>query len=438
MMPKNLYIKTYGCQMNVYDSTRINDLLSKSCDTVKVMTPETADIILLITCSVRAKAEEKVFSDLGRYRKMKTKKPEMIIGIGGCVASQEKDAILKRAPYVDLIFGPQTLHRLPAMLDEVTSSKRRVIDISYPEIEKFDHLPEPKIDGPSALISIMEGCNKHCTYCIVPYTRGKEFSRPVIDVITEINALAKQGVREVTLLGQTINNYRDGEINFAALIRKVAEIKEIERIRFFTSHPLEFSDDLIDAFRDVKKLPNHLHLPVQSGSDQILKRMGRGYTAKIYKEKIEKLRRVRPNISISSDFIIGFPGETDEDFNDTLKLIESIGFDHSFSFIYSTRPGTPAEKLQDDVSLETKKIRLDKLKALLNKIEKNISEKMVGTMQKVLITGTSKKDSEKLPGRTENNRVVNFDGDVKLIGQFVDISITEAQPNSLRGKITVI
>lgn len=370
---KNLYIKTYGCQMNDYDSSRIKDLLAKSHHTNNVDEPDIADIVLSITCSVREKAQEKVFSDLGRWRKIKTEKPELIIGVGGCVASQEKEAILKRAPYVDLIFGPQTLHRLPTMIDEVMSTKKRVIDISFPEIEKFDHLPEPRVDGPSAFISIMEGCNKHCTYCIVPYTRGKEFNRPVADILAEINSLAKQGVREITLLGQTVNHYHDGETDLASLIRKVADIDGIDRIRFMTSHPLEFSDALIDAFRDVKKLANHLHLPVQSGSDRILRRMGRGYTVLEYKEKIIKLRKVKPDISISSDFIVGFPGETEDDFNKTLQLVHEIGFDHSYSFIYSQRPGTPAEKLPDDVPLKIKQARLEKLQqALKNKDVKSL------------------------------------------------------------------
>ncbi len=423
--------------MNEYDSARIKDLLEKSHDTINVDQPESADIVLLITCSVRAKAQEKVFSDLGRWRKIKANKPTLIIGVGGCVASQEKEAILKRAPYVDLIFGPQTLHRLPKMIDQTIATKKRVIDISFPEIEKFDHLPEPKVDGPSALISIMEGCNKRCTYCIVPYTRGNEFSRPASDIIAEINSLAKQGVREVMLLGQTVNNYQDGKTDLATLIRKVADINGIDRIRFMTSHPDGFSDDLITAFRDIKKLANHLHLPVQSGSDRILRRMGRGYTAADYKEKINKLRKVRSDISISTDFIVGFPGETEEDFNDTLKLVNDIGFDHSYSFIYSPRPGTPAEKLIDDVSLEVKKARLEKLKQTLNQLEKNINQKMIGTIQKVLVTGFSKKGTKQLSGRTENNRVVNFDGDPELIGQFVEVKITEALANSLRGTIFV-
>lgn len=441
---KNLYIKTYGCQMNEYDSQRIRDLLTQSGDIQSIETPGDADIILVVTCSVREKAQEKVFSDLGRWRKIKIKKPGLIIGVGGCVASQEKEKILKRAPYVDLVFGPQTLHRLPQMLADIVTNNKQIIDVSFPEIEKFDYLPAPHVEESTAFISIMEGCNKHCTYCIVPYTRGKEFSRPAHDLLNEITSLAKQGVREITLLGQNVNEYRGkmaGAINatqtisLAELILEINKISGIGRIRFFTSHPLAFSTDLIEAYRDISKLADHLHLPIQSGSDRILKRMGRGYTAKQYKEKIISLKKVRPNISISSDFIVGFPGETEEDFEATLQLIREIKFDRSFSFIYSSRPGTPAAKLKDDVPLLIKKERLQYLKALLNQFESKISESMVGTTQRILVTGFSKKDSKKLSGRTENNRVVNFDGNKSLIGEFIDLIITESQPNSLRGKM---
>lgn len=438
--PKKLFIKTFGCQMNEYDSSRMADLLNKTHGYELTTQWEDADLLLLNTCSIREKAQEKVFTQLGFWREAKKKKPSLLIGVGGCVASQEGEAIVKRAPYVDLVFGPQTIHRLPAMLDTKVGRMKAVVDVSFPEIEKFDSLPEPRSEGPTALVSIMEGCSKYCSFCVVPYTRGEEVSRRFEDVITEIVILAEQGVREVNLLGQNVNSYRgladDGSlVDLALLIRYIAEIDGIERIRYTTSHPVEFSDRLINTYADVPQLVNHLHLPVQSGSDHILALMKRGHTALEYKSKIRKLKQIRPNISLSSDFIIGFPGETDKDFQDTMNLITDIGFDLSFSFIYSARPGTPAADLPDPVSLDEKKQRL---KILQDQILANTllySRAMINTVASVLVEGPSKKDPLQLQGRTENNRVVNFSGHPRLIGQIVPIFITEALPNSLRGRI---
>jgi tRNA-2-methylthio-N6-dimethylallyladenosine synthase len=440
-MPGKLYIKTFGCQMNEYDSTRISDLLSESHGLVLTDQPEQADVLLLNTCSIREKAQEKVFSQLGRWRPWKEKNPTLIIGVGGCVASQEGEAIRERAHYVDLIFGPQTLHRLPEMINESRSQHTPVIDVSFPEIEKFDHLPEPKADGPTAFVSIMEGCSKYCTYCVVPYTRGEEINRPLNDVLAEITGLAKQGVREVNLLGQNVNAYQgvmeDGDIaDLALLIRHVANIDGIDRIRYTTSHPVEFSQDLIEVYADVPELVSHLHLPVQSGSDHVLAMMKRGHMVVEYKQKIRKLREIRPDISISSDFIVGFPGETDADFEQTMRLIEDIGFDFSFSFIFSSRPGTPAADLPDDLPHTEKQARLERLQQLINTQSQRISRQMVGTTQRILVERPSRKDPNQLAGKTENNRVVNFSGDASLIGQFINIQITEALPNSLRGELT--
>ena len=438
-MSKKLYIKTHGCQMNEYDSSRMRDLLQESHDLVPTDNPEEADVLLLNTCSIREKAQEKVFHQLGRWKRLKQKNPDLIIGVGGCVASQEGAEIGRRAPFVDLVFGPQTLHRLPEMIEQRGPGGTIVVDISFPEIEKFDRLPEPKVDGPSAFVSIMEGCSKYCTFCVVPYTRGEEVSRPQDDVIAEVAHLAQGGVREVNLLGQNVNAYRGvshtGEIvDFAELLHMVARIPGIERIRYTTSHPVEFSDALIDAYADIPQLVNHLHLPVQSGSDRILMAMKRGHTALEYKSKIRRLRKIRPDISLSSDFIIGFPGETEADFAATMKLIEEIGFDSSFSFIYSARPGTPAAELPDDTDEDTKKQRLAILQNRIIQQAQLISRRMVGSTQKILVTGVSKKDPGQLQGRTENNRVVNFSAsDHSLIGQFTHVEIMEALPNSLRG-----
>ena len=438
-MSKKLYIKTHGCQMNEYDSARMRDLLQESHDLVPTDNPEDADVLLLNTCSIREKAQEKVFHQLGRWKHLKQKKPGLIIGVGGCVASQEGAEIGRRAPYVDLVFGPQTLHRLPEMMERRGPGGTVVVDISFPEIEKFDRLPEPKVEGPSAFVSVMEGCSKYCTFCVVPYTRGEEVSRPLDDVIAEIAHLAAGGVKEVNLLGQNVNAYRGdnhlGEIvDFAELLHVVARIPGIERIRYTTSHPVEFSDALIEAYADIPQLVDHLHLPVQSGSDRILMAMKRGHTVLEYKSKIRRLRKLRPNISISSDFIIGFPGETEADFAATMKLVEEIGFDNSFSFVYSARPGTPAAELPDDTDENTKKQRLQVLQTRINQHARRISEGMVGNREKVLVTGVSKKDPGQLQGRTENNRVVNFSAtDQGLIGQFVEVEILEALPNSLRG-----
>lgn len=439
-MARTVYIKTFGCQMNEYDSARLIDGLSVTCGVEPVDDEKDADVLLLNTCSVREKAQEKVFSQLGRWRKLKQKNPDIVIGVGGCVASQEGAAIRERAPYVDLIWGPQTLHRLPEMLGEVWTHHRAVIDVSFPEIEKFDRLPEHKSDGPSAFVSIIEGCSKYCTFCVVPYTRGEEVSRPFDDVIAEIAGLAQQGVREVNLLGQNVNAYRgemiDGDIaDLALLIHYVAAIDGIERIRFTTSHPVEMTESLIEAYRDVPELVSFLHLPVQSGADRILTLMKRGHTALEYKSMIRKLLEVRPQMSISSDFIIGFPGESDADFEATMSLIEEIGFDHSFSFIYSPRPGTPAADLPDDVPLEVKKARLARLQAQIKQQAQAISQGMVGTVQQVLVERVSRKNELQVSGRTENNRVVNFDAGAELIGQFVAVKITRALPNSLQGEL---
>lgn len=418
--------------MNEYDSARIADAMRETHKTEITSDPATADIILLNTCSIREKAQEKVFSDLGRWRKLKAKNPGLVIGVGGCVATQEGKNIIKRAPYVDLIFGPQTLHRIPDMYSKILKSGTRTIDISMPAIEKFDCLPEPKVDGPTAFVAIMEGCNKYCSYCIVPYTRGKELSRPFDDVMHEVASLAQQGVKEINFLGQNVNDY---EYSLAKLIHATAKLDGIARIRFTTSYPSAFGDDLITAYATEPKLANHLHLPVQSGSDKILFAMKRRYSAAEYKEKIARLREVRPDISISSDFIVGFPGETEADFKATMDLVKTINFDTSFSFVYSPRPGTLAAKLPDDTPLEVKKQRLQILQDQLNLQAKKHSEDMVNTTQDVLITGLSKKDKNQLTGRTENNRIVNFDGDISLIGSIVSVKITEALPNSLRGKL---
>ncbi|MBT3335714.1 MAG: tRNA (N6-isopentenyl adenosine(37)-C2)-methylthiotransferase MiaB [Methylococcales bacterium] len=439
-MAKKLYVLTSGCQMNEYDSDKMRDVLRDSHGLETTNNPEEADVLLLNTCSVREKAQEKVFSQLGVWRKLKNKNPDLIIGVGGCVASQEGEMIQKRAPYVDIVFGPQTLHRLPQLLDKTQSSHAKVVDISFPEIEKFDALPEPRAEGPKAFVSIMEGCSKYCTFCVVPYTRGEEISRPLTSVIKEITELANQGVREVNLLGQNVNAYQgamdDGDnADFALLLHYVAGIPGIGRIRFTTSHPVEFSDSLIEAFAEIPELVSHLHLPVQSGSNSILKRMKRGHTREQYIDKINRLREYRPELSLSSDFIIGFPGETDDEFEDTMALIEMMAFDASFSFIYSARPGTPAADFADDVDLSVKKERLKRLQVYINKNALAISDKMVGTVQTVLVEGLSKKNQLQVRGRTENNRVVNFTGHPRLTGQFVDVMITEALPNSLRGRL---
>ena len=440
-----LFIKTHGCQMNEYDSARMADVLAEHEGLELTDDPAQADVILVNTCSIREKAQEKVFSQLGRWRLLKQARHEaggneVIIGVGGCVASQEGEAIIKRAPYVDLVFGPQTLHRLPELIRARREQDRPQVDISFPEIEKFDRLPEPRAEGPSAFVSIMEGCSKYCSFCVVPYTRGTEISRPFEDVLVEVAQLAAQGVREVNLLGQNVNAYRgpmgDGDsADLGLLIRTLAQIEGIGRIRFTTSHPLEFSDSLVEAYRDVPQLANYLHLPVQSGSDRILGAMKRGYTALEFKQKIRKLRAVRPDISISSDFIVGFPGETDADFEKTMKLIEDVGFDQSFSFIYSRRPGTPAADLPDEVSDPVKHARLERLQQHINAHAAGISRAMVGSVQTVLVEGPSKKDPNELTGKTENMRSVNFAGHPRLVGQFVEVVITEALSNSLRGRV---
>ena len=441
-MPKKVFVKTFGCQMNEYDSNRMLDSLGEAHQMVPADSEEDADVLLLNTCSVREKAQEKVFHQLGRWRKLKDNKPDMVIGVGGCVASQEGVAIRQRAPCVDIVFGPQTLHRLPQMYDEVIKQKTPSVDVSFPEIEKFDALPAPKADGFTAFVSIMEGCSKYCSFCVVPYTRGEEFSRAFDDVIAEVYHLAQQGVKEVTLLGQNVNAYlgkmHDGsEADFALLIRYVAEIEGIERIRYTTSHPLEFTDNLIRVYDEVPKLVNHLHLPVQSGSDRILKAMKRRYTAETYLGIINKIKAARPAISLSSDFIIGFPSESEDDFEQTMQLIDAVGYDLSFSFIYSPRPGTPASDLKDDVPMEVKKERLAKLQAKITANALAISESMVGTTQKILIDRPARKDARQLSGRTENNRVVNFDGPQELLGTLADVVITEALPNSLRGRLLI-
>ena len=434
-----LYIKTMGCQMNEYDSDKMADVLRESHGYELTDAPENADLLLVNTCSIREKAQEKVFSELGRWRKLKDLNPNIKIGVGGCVASQEGAGILKRAPFVDVVFGPQTLHRLPELLDS-TENKKPVVDISFPEIEKFDRLPEPRADGPTAFVSVMEGCSKYCSFCVVPYTRGEEISRPFDDVILEVASLAEQGVREVNLLGQNVNAYRgpmhDGQIaDLATLIYYVAEVGGIDRIRFTTSHPVEFTGSLIQAYAEVPKLASYLHLPVQHGADRILAAMKRGHTILEYKQKIRKLRAARPDLSLSSDFIIGFPGETDRDFEALMNLIAEMGFDQSFSFIYSARPGTPAASLTDDTPMEVKKQRLQLLQARINQQAMDISRAMVGTTQSVLVEKLSKKSANQVSGRTENNRWVNFDANASSIGQFVDVVITEALPNSLRGRL---
>ena len=427
--------------MNEYDSAKMLDVLAQDCQLAVTENEADAEVLLLNTCSIREKAQEKVFSQLGRWRKLKQKNPDLVIGVGGCVASQEGDAIRTRAPYVDLVFGPQTLHRLPQMLEQSRISGKAIVDVSFPEIEKFDHLPEPKSDGVKAFVSIMEGCSKYCTFCVVPYTRGEEISRPLDDVIAEVASLAGQGVREVNLLGQNVNAYRglmdDGECaDLALLLHYVAAVDGIDRIRYTTSHPVEFSDNLIETYAMIPELVSHLHLPIQSGSDRILMMMKRGHTAMEYKHKIRKLREIRPDISLSSDFIIGFPGETEADFEATMKLIDDVGFDASFSFIYSQRPGTPAAFIEDDVTQETKKGRLKALQEKLLQQANLISQNMVGTTQKILVEGPSRKSEQQMSGRTENNRVVNFNGSDALVGQFIDVDITQALNNSLQGVIT--
>ena len=439
-MTQKLFIKTYGCQMNEYDSSKMADVLRESHGMQVTDSPEDADVLLVNTCSIREKAAEKVFSELGRWKALKAKRPGMLIGVGGCVASQEGDAITKRAPFVDLVFGPQTLHRLPAMVNEARGGKQGVVDISFPEIEKFDRLPEPRAEGPTAFVSVMEGCSKYCTFCVVPYTRGEEISRPFDDVIVEVAQLADKGVREINLLGQNVNAYRgpmhDGSIaDLATLIHYVALVDGVERIRFTTSHPVEFTDSLIEAYANVPELANYLHLPVQSGSDRTLARMKRGHTVLEYKQKIRKLRAVRPDISLSSDFIVGFPGETDKDFEDTMKLIADVGFDQSFSFIYSARPGTPAASLPDEADPSVKKARLAILQTRISQQAAEISRAMVGRVERVLVERHARKDPAQLAGRTENMRWVNFDGPASLIGDFADVLITEALPNSLRGRL---
>lgn len=451
---RRLYVKTHGCQMNEYDSARMADLLADSHDYVLVDRPEDADLLLLNTCSIREKAQEKVFHQLGRWKALKTANPNLRIGVGGCVASQEGEAIQARAPYVDLVFGPQTLHRLPALLDaseaigggvkRSPTQRLSVVDVTFPEIEKFDHLPAPRADGPAAFVSVMEGCSRYCTFCVVPYTRGEEVSRPVDDVMREITALAGQGVREVNLLGQNVNAYRgpidEDQADLAELIHYVAEVPGIERIRFTTSHPMEFGDSLVQAFAEVPQLVDHLHLPVQSGSDRILKLMKRGHNADRYRDIIARLRAVRPKLSLSSDFIVGFPGETEADFEQTMQLIRDMNFDLSFSFIYSARPGTPAAALEDLVPEAVKKERLARLQAQLRDQAAVIAQAMVGTTQRVLITGTAKKDATELTGRTENNRVVNFArppgaASGAVAADFAEVLITESLPNSLRGRL---
>ncbi len=439
-MSKKLLIKTWGCQMNEYDSSKMADLLNAANGYELTEEPEEADVLLLNTCSIREKAQEKVFHQLGRWKTLKDKKPGVVIGVGGCVATQEGDHIRQRAPYVDVIFGPQTLHRLPEMIKQSQSDEAPVMDISFPEIEKFDRLPEPRAEGATAFVSIMEGCSKYCTYCVVPYTRGEEVSRPMDDVLFEIAQLADQGVREVNLLGQNVNAYRgpmhDGEIcSFAELLRLVASIDGIDRIRFTTSHPLEFTDDIIAVYEDTPELVSFLHLPVQSGSDRILTMMKRPHTAIEYKSIIRKLRKARPDIQISSDFIVGFPGETDKDFQDTMKLIKDVDFDMSFSFIFSPRPGTPAADYPCDVSEQVKKERLYELQQTINAQAMRYSRLMLGTEQRVLVEGPSKKNLMELRARTENNRVVNFEGSADLIGQFVDVKIVDVFANSLRGEL---
>jgi tRNA-2-methylthio-N6-dimethylallyladenosine synthase len=437
---KKVFIKTFGCQMNEYDSDKMRDVLEATDGMIRTETPDDADVILLNTCSVREKASEKVFSDLGRLRELKKKNPDLLIGVGGCVASQEGDAIIKRAPYVDVVFGPQTLHRLPQLLKERLDSGRSQVDISFPEIEKFDHMPPAKVDGAIAFVSIMEGCSKYCSYCVVPYTRGEEVSRPFNDVLVEVAGLAEQGIKEISLLGQNVNAYRgvmdDGEIaDFALLLEYIAEFPQIERIRFVTSHPKEFSQRLIDAYAKIPKLVNHVYLPAQHGSDRVLAAMKRGYTSLEYKSVVRRLKAVRPDINISSDFIVGFPGETDDDFNALMKLIEDVGFDNSFSFIFSARPGTPAANLTDETPQPLKLRRLHRLQEVIDANTKKISNGMIGTVQRILVEGPSVKDENELQGRTENNRVVNFAGSKDLIGTLVNTKITQSFNYSLRGEL---
>ncbi len=438
-MTQKLYIKTHGCQMNEYDSEKMADVLRASHGLELTDDPAEADVILINTCSIREKAQEKVFSQLGQWRPLKDKRPEVVIGVGGCVASQEGKGLRKRAPFVDLVFGPQTIHRLPHMLDQVKTGQGAQVDVSFPEIEKFDHLPPSGKKGATAFVSVMEGCSKYCSFCVVPYTRGEEVSRPLDDVIAEVAALADQGVIEINLLGQNVNAYQGpmhggGVADLALLIRYVAHIEGIERIRFTTSHPVEFSDSLIEAYRDVPKLANYLHLPVQAGSDRILSLMKRGHTALEYKQKIRKLRAVRPDIALSSDFIVGFPGETEHDFEQTMNLVTELNFDQSFSFVYSARPGTPAASYPDNVSLEEKKARLQRLQSQINAQASAYAKAMVDSVQRVVVEGPSKKNPNELAGRTENNRVVNFQGPEGLIGRMTDVVIVEALSNSLRGR----
>jgi tRNA-2-methylthio-N6-dimethylallyladenosine synthase len=439
-MPRRYFIKTFGCQMNEYDSARMADVLHAGGELIATDDPREADVLLMNTCSVREKAQEKVFSLLGEWRRLKTRRPEVIIGVGGCVASQEGAAITERAPFVDLVFGPQTLHRLPQMIAELERTGRAQVDVSFPEIEKFDSLPEPRAEGARAFVSVMEGCSKYCSFCIVPYTRGEEVSRGFDSVLQEVRALAAQGVAEVTLLGQNVNAYSgpmaDGaRVDLATLIHHVARVPGIERIRFTTSHPLEFNDSLIEAFASVPKLANHLHLPVQSGSDRVLSLMKRGYTSLEFKDKVRRLRAVRPDISISSDFIVGFPGESERDFAATLSLVREVGFDQSFSFIYSRRPGTPAASLPDEVTHAVKQERLARLQAQLDTQARAVSESMVGTRQRVLIERPAKKNARELAGRTANNRWVNFAGPASLINRFADVEVTAALAHSLRGRL---
>ena len=440
-MAKKLFIRTFGCQMNEYDSDKMADVLAASEPIVRTDTPEEADIILFNTCSVREKAQERVFHDLGRVRPLKQSKPDLIIGVGGCVASQEGEAIVRRAPYVDVVFGPQTLHRLPQLIAERRHSNKAQVDVSFPEIEKFDHLPPARTEGAAAFISIMEGCSKFCTYCIVPYTRGDEVSRPFDDVLAEVAGLAEQGVGEVTLLGQNVNAYRgkigSGEetADLAMLIEYIAEIPGIERIRYTTSHPREMTVRLVETYAKVPKLVSHLHLPAQSGSDRVLAAMKRGYTTLEYKSLVRKLRAARPDISLSSDFIVGFPGETAEDFEKTMRLIDAVGFDASFSFIYSARPGTPAADLSDDTPQKVKLERLMRLQKRIDALAQAVSQSIVGTVQRVLVEGVSKKDAGELAGRTDNNRVVNFVGHPRLVNRFIDVRIVSAMPHSLRGEV---
>ena len=441
---KKVFVKTQGCQMNEYDSEKMLDVLNHDCGLEATDDPALADLLLLNTCSIREKAQEKVFSQLGQWRPFKEKNPNVVIGVGGCVASQEGDALAKRAKQVDIVFGPQTIHRLPELLEQAKQNKTEknkkvALDISFPEMEKFDCLPKPSKQGPTAFVSIMEGCSKYCSYCVVPYTRGEEFSRPLEDVMTEIQALAKQGVREVTLLGQNVNGYRGPNvqaeiIDFSLLLYYVSKIDGIERIRYTSSHPIEFSDNLINAYAEIPELVNHVHLPVQSGSDRVLASMKRGHTAIEYKSTIRKLRQHRPDISISSDFIVGFPGETEADFDDTMQFVEDIAFDQSYSFIYSQRPGTPAASIKDDVPLEIKKQRLQRMQAAISRQAAKYSSAMVGSQQIVLVEGFSKKSNLEYSGRTENNRIVNFSAPENVIGKFVEVAITEAFSNSLRGE----